>query len=370
MLMKLDWKSCLKAGVTLFALYLCIYYWPGVSGFIKNLTSAFISLLAGGAIAYVINILMSFYERHYFPQSSKKAVLRSRRPVCLALSIITILALIALIIALVLPQLASCVRVLASEIPEAIESIIGWLERIGIISQETFDMLSTIDWKSRLDGIGKALLTGLGGVMGALGGVLSATVSGFASAFLGIIFALYLLSGKEALYEKSHNIMRRIFKPSHYEKLCYILSTFNDSFHKYIVGQCTEAVILGVLCMAGMLLLRLPYAAMIGALIAFTALIPVAGAYIGAGIGAFMILTVSPVQALIFLIFIVVLQQIEGNLIYPKVVGSSLGLPGIWVLAAVTVGGGLFGIFGMLLGVPIAAALYKMLEDHLSSKSI
>ena len=122
--------------------------------------------------------------------------------------------------------------------------------------------------------------------------------------------------------------------------------------------------------MAGMLLLRLPYAAMIGALIAFTALIPVAGAYIGAGIGAFMILTVSPVQALIFLIFIVVLQQIEGNLIYPKVVGSSLGLPGIWVLAAVTVGGGLFGIFGMLLGVPIAAALYKMLEDHLSSKSI
>ena len=122
--------------------------------------------------------------------------------------------------------------------------------------------------------------------------------------------------------------------------------------------------------MAGMLFLRLPYAAMIGALIAFTALIPVAGAYIGAGIGAFMILTVSPVQALIFLIFIVVLQQIEGNLIYPKVVGSSLGLPGIWVLAAVTVGGGLFGICGMLLGVPIAAALYKMLEDHLSSKSI
>ena len=146
----------------------------------------------------------------------------------------------------------------------------------------------------------------------------------------------------------------------------YVLGIVNDCFRKYIVGQCTEAVILGVLCTIGMLLLRLPYATMVGALIAFTALIPIAGAYIGAFVGAFMILTVSPAKALIFLIFIVVLQQLEGNIVYPRVVGSSLGLPGIWVLAAVTVGGGVLGIPGMLLGVPLMAAAYKLIRDDVN----
>ncbi|WP_277215231.1 AI-2E family transporter [Pseudoflavonifractor capillosus] len=140
----------------------------------------------------------------------------------------------------------------------------------------------------------------------------------------------------------------------------------NECFHKYIVGQCTEALILGGLCTLGMLILQLPYATMTGAVIAFTALIPVAGAYIGAGVGAFMILTVSPVKAIIFLIFIVILQQLEGNLIYPRVVGSSMGLPGIWVLAAVTVGGGVMGIPGMLLCVPLAAAFYKLLREDVN----
>ena len=134
------------------------------------------------------------------------------------------------------------------------------------------------------------------------------------------------------------------------------------------MGQCIEAVVLGVLCIIGMSILRLPYAMMIGTLIGFTALIPVAGAYIGAGVGAFMILTVSPVQALIFLAFVVILQQLEGNLIYPKVVGSSIGLPGVWVLAAVTIGGGMMGISGMLLGVPTAAALYQLVKNELNKE--
>ena len=138
------------------------------------------------------------------------------------------------------------------------------------------------------------------------------------------------------------------------------MRVLNQSFHSFIVGQCTEAVILGLLCMGGMLLLRLPYAAMIGCLVGFTALIPIAGAYIGAVVGAFMIFTVSPVKAVIFIVFLVALQQLEGNLIYPRVVGSSIGLPGVWVLAAVTVGGGVLGIGGMLLGVPIAAAIYQL----------
>ena len=147
-----------------------------------------------------------------------------------------------------------------------------------------------------------------------------------------------------------------------------ILGIFDDCFRKYLVGQCTEAVILGALCALGMMIFKFPYAVMIGTLIGFTALIPVAGAYIGAAVGAIMILTVSPVQSLLFLVFIVVLQQIEGNLIYPKVVGSSLGLPALWVLAAVTIGGGVMGIPGMLLGVPISAALYRLIKQDVLKK--
>ena len=155
-------------------------------------------------------------------------------------------------------------------------------------------------------------------------------------------------------------------KKSWNKKIHYVLHTLNDCFHKYIVGQCTEAVILGALCTIGMLILQLPYATMIGAFIAFTALIPVAGAYIGAIVGAFMIFTESPFKAIVFLIFIIVLQQFEGNIIYPRVVGSSMGLPAMWVLAAVTVGGGVMGIPGMLLGVPLAAALYRFVREDVN----
>lgn len=160
--------------------------------------------------------------------------------------------------------------------------------------------------------------------------------------------------------------MKRYMSTSLCANVHHVLSVLNECFHKYIVGQCTEALLLGGLCTLGMLILQLPYATMTGAVIAFTALIPVAGAYIGAGVGAFMILTVSPVKAIIFLIFIVILQQLEGNLIYPRVVGSSMGLPGIWVLAAVTVGGGVMGIPGMLLCVPLASAFYKLLREDVN----
>lgn len=187
---------------------------------------------------------------------------------------------------------------------------------------------------------------------------------------IGLIFAIYLLIGKETLGGQVKRLMNHYLKPSWNEKIGYVLTIFDNSFHKFIVGQCIEAVVLGVLCMIGMSVLRLPYAMMIGTLIGFTALIPVAGAYIGAGVGAFMILTVSPVQALIFLVFVVILQQLEGNLIYPKVVGSSIGLPGVWVLAAVTIGGGIMGIPGMLLGVPSAAAMYQLIKNDLNKNNV
>lgn len=164
--------------------------------------------------------------------------------------------------------------------------------------------------------------------------------------------------------------MGRYLKEKYRNRLTYFLSTLNDCFHRFIVGQCTEAVILGTLCALGMTLLRLPYALMIGVLTAFTALIPILGAYIGGGIGALLILTESPTQALIFLVFIIVLQQLEGDLIYPHVVGSSIQLPGIWVFVAVTIGGGVFGIIGMLAGVPLAACCYRLIRNDVNGVRI
>ena len=185
---------------------------------------------------------------------------------------------------------------------------------------------------------------------------------------LALIFSIYLLLERETLGGQFGKLLRRFLPTKWQGRVSYVLHTLDDCFHRYIVGQCLEAFIIGVLCALGMMLLRLPYATMIGALVGFTALIPVAGAYIGAAVGAFMILTVDPFQALIFLVFLVILQQLEGNLIYPKVVGSSLGLPGIWVLAAVVIGGGVLGVLGMLLGVPVAAAAYTLIKNDVAKK--
>ena len=211
------------------------------------------------------------------------------------------------------------------------------------------------------------LTSGVTNVMSAVITTVSSVFSALVTGLLAVIFSIYILLGKDSLKEQFGKLLRRFLNPKWQGRMCYVMHTVDDCFHRYIVGQCLEAVIIGCLCAFGMGLLRLPYATMIGALVGFTALIPVAGAYIGAGVGAFMILTVDPVQALVFLIFLVILQQLEGNLIYPRVVGSSLGLPGIWVLAAVTVGGGIMGIGGMLLGVPLAAAAYRMLRDDVDS---
>lgn len=368
--MKLDWKTCFKIGGSIFLLYLCISYWKTAAGFLGAIVNAAAPLFIGCAIAYLLNILMTLYERHYFPRSAKALAVKSRRPVCMAGAMVTLVAVIALVVGLVVPELVSCVTLLIDlliqEAPGAMNKVLQWLDGLGFVPQDLIDSLSAIDWQSKIGDIISILTSGIGSVMEIVITTVSSVFSGLVTALLSVIFSAYLLAGKERLGRQSDRLLRRYLRESWYFRLRYSLDILNDSFRRYIVGQCLEAVILGLLCTLGMWILGLPYATMIGALIAFTALIPVAGAYIGAGVGAFMILTVSPVKALIFLIFIVVLQQLEGNLIYPRVVGSSMGLPGIWVLAAVTIGGGIMGILGMLLGVPMAAAIYRMIRNDLN----
>jgi len=367
--MDLNWKTCFRAGASLFALYLCVLYWPTAVRLLGELLGAAAPLLIGCVIAYLVNILMSFYERHWrTPASPRLSGLR--RPLCMLAAFATLFAVVLLVVPLVVPELTLCVQLIFAELPDAIDDFAAWLDRGHLAPADWIESLSSLDLQEHLETMISALTTGVGSVMGTALGAVASAVSGVVTAVLGLIFACYLLLGKETLGRQCDRLMRRYLRPSLYEKTRYVFSVLDDCFHRYIVGQCTEAVILGVLCTLGMLVLRLPYATMTGALMAFTALIPVAGAYIGGGIGAFMIMTVSPMQAVVFLLYIVVLQQVEGNLIYPRVVGSSMGLPAIWVLAAVTVGGGMMGILGMLLGVPLAAALYRLLREDVNRPRI
>ncbi|MBR5267559.1 MAG: AI-2E family transporter, partial [Lachnospiraceae bacterium] len=233
--------------------------------------------------------------------------------------------------------------------------------------QESLQNLN-IDWESTIRKALEVVAVGAGGLFSSVVTVIGSLFGTMAQFIIGTIFAIYILSSKETLAEKTDNLMKAYMKPTTREKILYVAGTVHETFSAFIVGQCMEAVIIGSLCAVGMMVLKMPYAVMTGTVVGVTALIPVVGAYIGAIIGAFMVFTVNPMQAVIFIVFLLILQQLEGNLIYPKVVGSSIGLPGMWVLAAVTIGGGVFGIGGMLLGVPLTASLYKLLEADVEKR--
>jgi len=362
--LKLEGKTILKAGIGIFVLYLCIHYWPVIGGLLGTLLGAAVPLLIGCVIAYILNLLMSAYERRW-----PRSVARGKRPVCLVGSLLTLVAIIALVLGLVIPQLVSCFQLIFAELPGFLEMVTDKVSSWGILPEDVMATLDSVDWQSTIGQIVQLLTSGIGDVVNVVVSAVTSVFSGIITAFLSLIFAIYLLSAKEKLKGQFHRLLLHYLPDRWMRKVEYVAAVFDDCFHRYIVGQCLEAVILGVLCILGMLILKLPYAAMIGTLVGFTALIPIAGAWIGTGVGIFMILTVSPIKALFFLIFILVLQQLENNLIYPKVVGSSLGLPGIWVLAAVTVGGGVLGVGGMLLGVPLTASIYRLIREDMNRES-
>ena len=295
-----------------------------IMGVLKSIWGFSFPLILGGIMAYILNLLMSKLEKIYFPNSDKKVVKKSRRVVCMTLSIFIVVGILVLVIQLVVPELA----------------------------RNLFNYATN----------------GVSGILNSTLSFVVLLVGGVVNFFIALIFALYILISKEKLLIQIKKICKAYLSDkvrNRIEDICYIA---NSTFSSFIIGQITEAVILGGLCAIGMMILKLPYAGMTGAFIGVTALIPIVGAYLGAGVGAFMILTKDPMQVIIFLIFIVILQQVEGNLIYPKVVGSSIGLPGLWVLAAVTIGGGIGGIMGMLWSVPIAATAYKLVRKDVNQR--
>lgn len=332
--------------------------------------TALYPLILGAAIAFVFNIFLSFCERHYFPKKTDGFIAYSRRAVCLTFSITLTLGTIALLLNVVIPEFFKSVKLIWNEVPILAENLKDWAiknsENIPDIQKKIMDM--DIDWSAFAQNAFSFLTVGAGGLISSVADIIGAFTLSVTRIVIAVIFAVYLLVCKDGIKTGLRRAENVYLKPAVSEKINHYLDTANKTFKSFFVGQFTEAIILGSLCTIGMLILKLPYAAMTGTVVGVTALIPIVGAYIGAALGAFMILTQSPMQVLVFIIFLVILQQVEGNLIYPKVVGSSIGLPGIWVLAAVTVGGSLFGITGMLLGVPTIATVYKLIYEDIANR--
>lgn len=366
--MKIEWKQCFKVGISIFILFLCINYWSKVGDLIGVFLSGITPILVGLAIAYMVNIFMSGLEKRYFPNSKKDIVNKTRRPVCLVTAIIMVLAVIALLIYMIIPELVRCIETFVKGLPQLVNDITGNKYIQKLVSPEALDKIENMKWESYVEKISTMLFSGIGGAVNTVAEVASSVISIVVTVVLGIIFALYFLTGKESMIFQSKRVLRVVLKEKWYNKIMHYIFIFDDCFHGYIIGKLIDALVLGSMCIVTMLIFRLPYALMIGTLIGFTALIPVVGAYVGTGVGALMILVNSPMKALVFIIIILLIQLIEANVIYPKIMGSSLGLPGIWVLVAVTLGGSLFGIIGMLIGVPIVASVYKIAEEGIAKR--
>ncbi len=369
---QLNLRNLFIIAAVLVVSYLFVSYFDVLTGWLGLLFSAAMPLIAGAGMAFILNILLRKIEVLYFPNSTKKIVQKTRRPVSMLLSILAILAILALIFNMVLPGLWDALQIIGVEIPPLFDRTIAWLTQqftdVPELQQALADL--QIDWPSLLGNAWDLLMSGATGVLTSVAGIVSALFGGIVDFVVASIFAVYLLFNKEMLLRHLKKLLRAFLPRRFRTKLLYALQTANQTFADFITGQCLEALILGLLCTGGMMIFRFPDPVMIGAVVGVTALVPLVGGYVGAGIGAFIIFTVNPMQALFFLIFIVILQQLEGNIIYPRVMGSSIGLPSMWVLAAIVIGGGLMGVLGMLLGVPLAATLYKLLGRTVNKRLI
>ena len=330
------------------------------------LWTIFFPFVLGAAIAFLLNVPMSFMEKRLFGEEKKEKWKRKlARPLSLLLTIVLVMAVIALVIFVVVPELSSTVSSLAAQIEAALPKAQSWLESTFRDNEQVSAWIDSqeVNWEAMVQTALNMLQTGAGSVLASTVVVARGIINALYTFIISVIFACYVLVQKEKLSVQAQKLLRAVFPEKHADRITYIFSLSYSTFTNFITGQCLEAAILGTMFFVVMSVLNFPYALLVGVLVAFTALIPIFGAFIGCAIGAFLILVVNPMRALAFIILFLVLQQIEGNLIYPHVVGNSVGLPSIWVLVAVTVGGNLMGIAGMLVFIPITSVLYTLLRE-------
>lgn len=362
--MKLTKHEFIRYG-TLIAIFLVLLVYPAqIFSIFKVLYSASFPLIIGAALAYCINLLSSKLENFFWPKAQNKWANGFRRPAALLISLCLIIAIIAWVLRLVLPQFITAISGFFSSLPDLIDQFNKWLNNSNQASAISSQLETTqIDWNTIQSKIMKFVSTGLSGVFSSTISIFGSLSKGIFNFILALTFAIYLVSGKEVIGKRLNRVLDAFVSPKIMKKTRYVLHVANQSFSSFIAGQVTEAFILGTLCALGMWIFRFPNALSIGALVGMTALIPMIGAWIGGGVGFVLIAVTSPLQGILFVVYIIILQQLEGNLIYPRVVGGSIGLPGILVLVAITVGGGLAGIIGMLLSVPIVATVYQLIRN-------
>ena len=344
-----------------------------VIGALRFLWGIVSPLFVGAAIAFILNVPMSFLERKLFSRSSERKGKKNRkglspmltRALSLLLTIVLLAAVVLLLVLVVVPQLAESIGSLGGYAANAFNRLAAWAEEQFAAYPEITSRLEnlSVDWAGLAKNLWDFLTTGVGSVVST---TISATMRVFSAVragFITLIFALYLLLQKEKLGTQCRKALYALMPEKGADQVVRVCSLSHKVFSSFITGQCVEAVILGAMFFLSMTLLQMPYALLVGCLIAVTALIPIVGAFIGCIVGAFLLLMVSPMQALIFVILFLTLQQVEGNLIYPHVVGSSVGLPSIWVLAAVSIGGSLMGVVGMLVSIPLASVAYTLFRE-------
>lgn len=337
--------------------------------------------VVGGMMAFVANLPMTFFEKKVLGKLGKKRkhapaegyVSSLRRGFSILLAYLVVVLLITLVSAAVIPQLIATVAVIAEKAPAFFQNALLQIQRLlennpkllAYISE--FD-LQKLDWNSIMDSVVNFLKNGMGNMLSSTFTVASGIVSGTVNGFIALVFSVYILAQKEKLGEQFKRVLRAYTSQRINDGVLHVCTLLYRNFSNFIIGQCTEAVILGLMFIVSMTIFRFDYAVMIGVLIAFTALIPIVGAFVGCFVGAFVMLVDDPVKAIWFVVLFIVLQQIEGNLIYPHVVGNSVGLPSIWVLAAVTIGGSLMGIFGMLVFIPLLSTVYMLLRENVNRR--
>lgn len=333
-----------------------------VAGAVSWVLGLIMPLILGLVFALILNVPMHFFESHLFSKTKKPFLKKIRRPLSYIISLVMIIGVLVGVVWLVIPELAGAVKLI-------VQSVIDMITRLNAMDKAELaelpfgSILLDTDWDKLLDTLQTWLKNKSGSIVNTAVGTVSSLVGGIFDFFISFIFSIYILFSKEKLKSQVSRLVRVWLPRSFGEWLIHASHVASGNFRNFISGQSLEAVILGVLCMIGMLILDIPYAPMVGALIGVTALIPVVGAFIGTIVGAFMILTVEPIKAVIFVVFLLILQQLEGNLIYPKVMGSRVNLPAMWILAAVTVGGGIAGPIGMLLAVPVASTAYILIRE-------
>ena len=343
----------------------------------KGLIGILAPFLLGGAIAFILNVPMRAIERYLAPRNRKMDAFR--RPLSLLLTLLAFAGVIGLACNVIGPGIKDAVLTLAEQLPHAYDRF--YAQRLTLENYlpqlEAFVVDLNIDWNSISQKIitlaqswGSNLLSNSGNILSTSGDLIGSVVSALSSFVIGLIFSFYLLFQKEKLSRQGRQVCYALLPTSCADRVLEILRLSNRTFSSFLSGQCLEAVILGTLFVVAMTLIRLPYALLVGVLISLTALIPIVGAFIGCGVGALLIAITDPWKALIFIVLFLILQQIEGNLIYPHVVGSSVGLPSIWVLAAVTLGGSLMGVVGMLLFIPLCSVLYAMFRGFIKNRLI